>query len=58
MHLRERLEHSEKCTRERCASGCGFAEFDQWLAGPLTKWDAIEDERIRERAKALLRGDI
>jgi hypothetical protein len=57
-HLYDRCRHGEKCTRERCAAGCGFRELDEWLERPVLKSEALADERREERLKALMRGDI
>ncbi|MFF3867350.1 hypothetical protein [Micromonospora sp. NPDC001898] len=58
VHLRSRMEHGEKCTGRDCRSGCGFLEFEAWLTAPLFGWDAEQDERVRQRRAALMRGEI
>lgn len=51
-HLRRGLRHAEKC-RERCVVGCGFAELDDWLNGPVTRAEAEQDRRIKQRLTEL-----
>lgn len=58
IHLLARLEHSEKCTEQACAHKCGFVRFEDWLNAPLLPADFRRDERLRERAEALMRGEI
>ena len=41
-----------------CAEGCGTREFLDWLDEPLTPWEKRAEERMRERRKALMRGEI
>jgi hypothetical protein len=52
-HLRRNLRHAEKC-KQRCAAGCGFTAFDEWLEGPVTAADLAADKRRKERLAALL----
>jgi hypothetical protein len=35
-----------------------MAEFEAWLEEPITEWEAAEDERLKDRRKALERGEI
>lgn len=58
IHLRSRLEHADKCTARACVDGCGFERFEEWLNAPLLSSDVRHDERVRDRADALLRGEI
>lgn len=51
-HLRRGLRHAEKC-RDRCVAGCGFAELDDWLEGPVTAAEAETDRRIKQRLAEL-----
>lgn len=41
-----------------CASGCGTRKFLDWLDEPLMSWEVEEAERLRDRRKALMRGEI
>lgn len=58
MHLRNRQDHAEKCTAERCTGSCGFVRFEQWLDEPVTVYDRRRDEQQRDRLQRLLRGDV
>jgi hypothetical protein len=58
VHLRNRQEHAEKCTTERCTPSCGFVQFDQWLDSPVTAFDRRDDERRKDRLAGLLRGEV
>lgn len=58
IHLRNRLEHAEKCTAERCVNACGFVRFEQWLDAPVTKYDRAAEERRKERLSLLLAGEV
>lgn len=58
VHLRNRQEHAEKCTTERCASSCGFVQLEKWLDSPVTSFDRRADQRREERLAGLLRGEV
>lgn len=57
MRLRANLRHAEKC-KDRCVRGCGFAEFDDWLEGPITRSEIEAERRRKERLAALIGGQI
>jgi hypothetical protein len=58
VHLRNRQDHAEKCTNDRCVSSCGFVQLERWLDGPVTTFDRREDHRRKDRLSALLRGEV
>jgi hypothetical protein len=58
VHLRNRQEHAEKCTNERCVAACGFVQLEQWLDTPVTVFDRRRDERQRVQLQALMRGEV
>lgn len=63
MHLLNKTAHAEKCVDRPgrglvCASDCQTASFIDELAAPLFPWEIREDERLRRRREAFLRGDI
>ena len=62
-HLLNKTSHSKDCKEKPglglvCADDCGTREFLDWLDEPLTKRETREAERMRERRKALMRGEI
>jgi hypothetical protein len=62
-HLLNRTEHSADC-KERpglglvCANDCTTQRFLDQLDAPLMAWEVAEDNRLRERHEALMRGEI
>ena len=62
-HLLNKTEHSPDCAEKPgrglvCAADCGTRRFLDWLDEPFTPWEIREAERMRERRKALMRGEI
>jgi len=61
-HLLYKTEHSD--CKERpgiglvCAEDCRTRKFLDWLDEPITAKEIAEAERLRERRKAFMRGEI
>lgn len=57
VHLLDKLEHHDDCG-EKCVESCPVVTFHRKLAEPVLGFDIRQQERERERLKALLKGEI
>lgn len=63
IHLLNKTEHSADCKEKPglglvCADDCRTRKYLDWLDEPFTAKEIAEADRVRERRKALMRGEI
>lgn len=63
IHLLNKRRHSEECALDEmrgliCADDCEVRAFLDELEAPLLPSEIAEEERIRQRRKELMRGNI
>jgi hypothetical protein len=56
-HLRDPLRHAADCD-DRCATGCGFRELDEWLSEPVLPSEIAKAKAEEERFQRLARGEF